>query len=405
MASVHKQKGKPHWFCSYSTGAGEDRKRHFKSTKMTNKKAAEEVCRAWEQTAKIGRVKDKLTPEVAREIVARGVADIFTAVNSETMPTASMRAWCKQWLDAKEIEAEPATTVRYGYALDHFLTFLGTKADRDIASIRPTDVARFRDEQAKLSRATANLGIKVLRAMFNQAFKQGLLTSNPAKVVDILKQRGESKRRAFTLDELRRVLDACKGSDWYGATLTSLYTGSRLSDTARLTWRAVDLQNNVLAFVAKKTGKRMLQPMAKPLAEYIASLPAGDDPDAPLFPNLVKLSTPHLSDGFRCVLVEAGMAEVREKNRPLDKDGKKIPGKGRNAARPVAELSFHSLRHSFVSILKSTGANEAVAMALAGHETKAVSQNYTHMDTASLRGAVDAMPDVTKAAKVTKGTR
>ena len=240
MASIHKQPGKPHWFCSYSTGTGVDRKRHFKSTKTADKKAALEICRAWEQTAKIGGA-GKLTPETAREIVARGVADIFTAINSETMPSASVRTWCRQWLDAKQIEAEPATTVRYGYALDHFLTFLGTKAERDIATIRPADVARFRDEQARLSRATANLGVKVLRACFNAAFKRGLLTSNPAGVVDILKQRGESKRRGFTLDELRRVLDKVRGSDWYGATLCSVYTGARLSDTARLTWRAVDL--------------------------------------------------------------------------------------------------------------------------------------------------------------------
>ncbi len=394
MASVHRQKGRPYWFGSYSTGTTPDLKWHFKSTKTKDKRAALEICRTWERTAQIGRT-GKLTPETAREIVARGVADIFTAVNSEAMPSASVRTWCQQWLDAKGIEAEPATVTRYGYALDHFMEFLGTRADRDIASIRAIDVTRFRDAQARLSRATANLGVKVLRACFNGAVKQGLLTSNPAKVVDVLKQRGESKRRGFTLDELRRVLDAAKGSDWYGATLTSLYTGARLSDTARLTWRAVDLQNNTLAFVAKKTGKRMLVPLAKPLADHLENLPAGDDPNAPLFPSLVKVSVPHLSDGFRDVLVSAGMAEVREKNRPLDKDGKPIPGKGRNAARPVAELSFHSLRHSFVSILKSTGANEAVAMALAGHATKAVSQNYTHLDTATLRGAVAKMPDVT----------
>jgi integrase len=326
--------------------------------------------------------------------VARGVADIFTAVNSETMPSASLRAWCRQWLDAKQIEAEPSTVQRYTYAVDQFLAFLGAKAERDIASVRSTDVARFRDEQARvLSRNTANLGVKVLRACFNAAFKHGLLTSNPAAVVDKLKQRGECKRRAFTLAELRRVLDAAKGSDWYGATLTSLYTGARLSDMARLTWRAVDLQQNTVAFVAKKTGKRMLVPLAKPLAEHFASLPSTDDPNAPLFPSLAKLRVSQLSDGFRSVLVDAGMAEERSHE---------ATGKGRNTARPVAELSFHSLRHSFVSILKSTGANEAVAMALAGHETKAVSQNYTHLDTASLRGAVDAMPDVTKAATVKK---
>jgi integrase len=393
MASVHKQKGRPYWFGSYSTGTTPDLKWHFKSTKTKDKRAALEICRAWERTAKIGRA-GKLTPETAREIVARGVADIFTAVNSETMPSASLRAWCRQWLDAKQIEAEPSTVQRYTYAVDQFLAFLGAKAERDIASVRSTDVARFRDEQARvLSRNTANLGVKVLRACFNAAFKQGLLTSNPAKVVDMLKQRGESKRRAFTLAELRRVLDAAKGSDWYGATLTSLYTGARLSDMARLTWRAVDLQQNTVAFVAKKTGKRMLVPLAKPLAEHLASLPSTDNPDAPLFPSLAKLRVSQLSDGFRSVLVDAGMAEERNHE---------ATGKGRNVARPVAELSFHSLRHSFVSILKSTGANEAVAMALAGHETKAVSQNYTHLDTASLRGAVDAMPDVTKAATAKK---
>ena len=393
MASVHKQKGKPHWFCSYSTWDAEQSRmvRHFKSTKMTNKQAALEVCRAMEKTAKIGRT-GKLTPETAREIVSAAVADIFTAVNAETMPSATVKAWCRQWLDAKEIEAESSTVTRYGYALEHFLDFLGPRAERDIASIRPADVTRFRDEQARLSRATANLGVKVLRACFNAALKHGFLTSNPAKVVDVLKQRGESKRRAFTLPELRRVLAAAKGSDWYGATLTSLYTGARLSDTARLTWRAVDLQQDTLAFVAKKTGKRVLVPLAKPLSEFLSDLPSADDPDAPLFPSLVKLSVSHLSDGFREVLVSAGMAEPRSHE---------ATGKGRNAARPVAELSFHSLRHSFVSILKSTGANEAVAMALAGHETKAVSANYTHLDTATLRGAMDKLPDVTK----TKGAK
>lgn len=183
MASIHKQAGKPFWFCSYSTWSVEKSKwqRHFKSTKMKDKKAAWEVCRAWEQAAKIGRT-GKLTPEVAREVVARGVADIFVAVNSETMPSSSLRAWCRQWLDAKQIESEPSTVQRYNYALDQFMAFLGTKADRDIASIRSVDVLRFRDEQARnLSRNTANLGVKVLRACFNAALKQGLVTSNPAK--------------------------------------------------------------------------------------------------------------------------------------------------------------------------------------------------------------------------------
>ena len=96
---------------------------------------------------------------------------------------------------------------------------------------------------------------------------------------------------------------------------------------------------------------------------YLSGLHAPDDPDSPIFSKLSTKSASKLSEGFRSVLADAGLA------KPLSKHS---AGKGRDAAREVSELSFHSLRHSFVSILKSTGANEAVAMALAGHETRAI---------------------------------
>ena len=120
----------------------------------------------------------------------------------------------------------------------------------------------------------------------------------------------------------------------------------------------------------------------------VVFVPSADAPDAPIFPKLSTKSSARLSEGFRSVLADAGLAEP---------PNKRSTGKGRHAAREVNALTFHSLRHSFVSILKSTGANEAVAMALAGHETKAISQQYTHLDDATLRAAMDKMTDVTLA--------
>jgi hypothetical protein len=52
---------------------------------MTDEKTTAEACRAREQAAKVRRA-GKLMPETAREVVARGASDIFTAVDSETMP-------------------------------------------------------------------------------------------------------------------------------------------------------------------------------------------------------------------------------------------------------------------------------------------------------------------------------
>jgi integrase len=388
MASIHKQPGKPHWFCSFSTWDAERQgwKRHFKSTGTADKKEAERVCGAWSKAARAGRA-GKLTPESAREIIAAGVADVFLGANRERMPSRSVRDWCSAWLETKKVEAAPTTVSRYEGILTRFKAHLGKKAERDIASLTAADIGGFRDSLAKeLSRNSANLAVKTLRVCLRSALKQGLVTSNPAALVDRLKDRGESRRRPFTLPEIRRVLKAADGSEWFGLTLFGLYTGARLSDVVGLTWRGADLVNERLSFVAKKTGRRMSVPLAKPLVDYLTEQPTPDDPNALLFPTLGSKRTSNLSEGFRAVLADAGLAT------PPNKHSK---GKGRHAARDVSELSFHSLRHSFVSILKATGANEAVAMALAGHETRAVSQHYTTLDEGTLRVAMGKLPDVT----------
>ena len=392
MASIHKQPGKPFYFCAFSTWDAEHEqwRRHFKSTGTGNKKEADEICRTWTQAAQAGR-KGRLTPDSAREIIARGVADVFAAANRENLPSRSVRDWCSAWLQAKRLESAPTTASRYEGIVARFTEHLGKKADRDIAGLSVADVGGFRDALARdLSRNSANLAVKTLRVCLGSAFKQGLVTSNPASKVDKLKARGESHRRPFTLKEIERTLKTAHGSEWYGMVLLGMYLGARLTDCARLTWRSVDLAGERISFVAKKTGSRLSVPMAKPLVDFLSELPAPDSPDAPIFAKLSTKSASKLSEGFRSVLADAGLAEP---------PNKRSTGKGRHAAREVSELSFHCLRHAFVSILKATGASEAVAMALAGHENKAISQHYTTLDESVLRAAVDKMPDVTKAGR------
>ena len=54
-----------------------------------------------------------------------------------------------------------------------------------------------------------------------------------------------------------------------------------------------------------KTGQRMILPLAKPLTDYLATLPAVDHPDAPLFPQASASggSTGTQSNRFRDILV------------------------------------------------------------------------------------------------------
>src|SRR5262249_15059556 len=138
-----------------------------------------------------------------------------------------------------------------------------------------SDITRFRDREGKeLARSTANLSLKILRVCFGEAVRQGLLTINPAVRVKLLKSSKESKRRPFTLSEIKRVLKAC-GDDqqWRSLVLLGLYLGQRLGDLQKLTWRAANLESDEIAFTARKTDRRVVLPLVQPLSDYLASLP------------------------------------------------------------------------------------------------------------------------------------
>ncbi|MFA5192212.1 MAG: tyrosine-type recombinase/integrase [Verrucomicrobiia bacterium] len=387
MASIHRQPNRPCWFCAFIDSDGT---RRFKSTKTGNRKQALRICQAWEQAAERGKA-GKLSPEEARDVIARGVADLFVAANQEEMPSDTIRNWCNSWLKAKEIETGEHTFVRYKGLMDRFLKFLDTKADKNLAMLRSSEVAAFRDQLVKdLSKSSANLAVTVLRACLATAVKRGMITSNFALSVDKLKVRGESKRRPFTTAELKRVLNACGDSEWKGMVLFAIYTGQRLGDLSRLTWRAVNLAENEIAFTTRKTGRRMVLPLAKPLQDYLSELPAPDDPDAPIFPMIAKaadIRVGTLSNQFYDILVEAGLAEPRKHRKTAE---------GRDAARPVSEISFHSLRHTATTFLKAAGVSDALAREIIGHDSEAVSRGYTHLSTADLRKAIDKLPDLSK---------
>jgi integrase len=234
------------------------------------------------------------------------------------------------------------------------------------------------------------LSVKVLGICLGEAVRQGLLAVNPAVRVKLLKSTAESKRRAFTLAEIKRILRACgDDTEWRGLVLFGLYLGQRLGDLARLTWRAIDLDTGEVAFSTRKTGRRIVLPLVQPLADYLSSLAAVDNPNAFIFPRAASAKrTASLSNQFRDILVAAGLVEPRPR-------GHKSTGKGRNQAREASEISFHSLRHSAVTMLKAAGVSDFMAREIVGHESAAVSRQYTHLTTDHKRAAMRRLPDVT----------
>lgn len=145
-----------------------------------------------------------------------------------------------------------------------------------------------------------------------------------------------------------------------------------------------------------KTGRRQILPIAQPVMDYLENLPSADKPDQPLYPEAHSARQRSqyggtLSNQFYQVLVAAGLA-VKRTHESKEK--------GRGTKRVLNALSFHCLRHTATSLLKNAGVSDVVARDIIGHESEAVSRNYTHIDMDTKRKAINAMPDVFALIKV-----
>ncbi|NBV23235.1 MAG: site-specific integrase [Proteobacteria bacterium] len=403
MSSVHRSEGKPCLFCAYYDPEGY---RRFRSTGTGSRALATIVCNAIDRASRLAK-DGKLSPEKAQRVIRetrttiaensqhgplladaaektlRPIVEEFVRMAGGELTSYTVKLWLETWLAGKT-DASKATLIEYRRIVDLFIKFLGTRADRPLSAVQPVQVERFKAHLAgRVGPSTVNKAVKVLKGAFGSAVDKRQLEFSPAEHVEF-NATESSQRRAFTLPEIKTLL-AAADDDWRTMILLGLYTGQRLQDCARLTWREVDLVQSVVSLRTQKTGREQVIPLAEPLARHLATL-AGDDPDAPLCPALRGTASSRLSALFHRLMVKAGLAEAR------NHEGK---GKGRDAARAVNTTSFHSLRHSATSLMKSAGVSDSVTMDIIGHETAAVSRSYTKIADGAKRDAVNKLPDVT----------
>src|SRR5262249_2791410 len=111
----------------------------------------------------------------------------------------------------------------------------------------------------------------------------GFIQDDPSEFVGVVKREKTQGRRAFTIEELKAI-QSVADEEWRSLIRFGFYTAQRLSDLALLTWDNIDLQRNEICFVAGKTSKTMLLPIAEPLRQHLLAMPGSDDPKAPVHP-------------------------------------------------------------------------------------------------------------------------
>jgi integrase len=379
MASIWKHPKSRYWTACFRDVNGHQRRA---STRETNRKRAQRIADEYEKASR-----SKRTLKQVQTVLDR----LHEELSGERIVRATVRSRVATWLETKKPETAPATLYFYRNSLGKFLDFPGPRADHPITEVTKQDVIAFRNwVSTQVSAKTTNHGLRAVKSFFKSAREDDVIPEDPAaSVKGVQKEATTSKKRAFTLDELRAVLDVAD-PEWKSMILFGLYTGQRLADVATVRWSNVDLVKSEIRLTTRKTDKVMILPIAAPLRRYLEGVPSTDDGDAPLHPRafavVERLSkSGGLSGQFIDLLAQAGIREKR---------AHRSRGIGRSAQRQAAGLSFHSLRRTATTLLHEAGVPAAVVQSLIGHDSEEVHQLYVAVGKEAMASAAATLPDL-----------
>jgi len=344
-----------------------------------------QVCMAWSNAAAQARDRN-LTAVQARKVLA----EMVKHSTGESLTTYTLESWVKEWLTNKTASASKATMLRYKQVVRDFMECIGSRAKAPITSITSGDILRFRDHLREGGRAvsTVNLNIKkVLSVPFEAARKGGIISVNPVFGVDPLKEEGQRKKlrsikEPFAAGEVAALVHHAKG-EWKGAIILGATTGLRLGDVVSLKWENIDRKAGFMTVETIKTGEELTPPIHADFEAYLNEQDEGIG-KAPVFPTLITRKIngrAGLSRQFRAIMETAKIKE------------KAIASTG-EAGRTRFSKGFHSLRHSFASVLANKNVSAEVRQRLTGHKDEATHQGYTDIELKTRKAAVKKIPSV-----------
>jgi len=383
MPSVHKDyRGKtPFWIGAYVDEFGRRRKQ---STKTEDKREAKTIVEGWQRAADLART-GRLTESKAREVVN----DILERTGKKRIYAPTVRVYLEDWLKKEKGTVSENAYGKKKLAVRLFLESLAGRAMLPIEDITESDIVGFRNNllhEGRRARTVNSLVRDILSKAFRDAQKTGLIRLNPLAGLKSIRSDPQVEKGTFSPDQIRRLIDAAE-RDWKGAILAGFFTGARLSDLANLQWKNVDLAERTITFSQRKTDAIVKIPLHPDLENHFLEMPSQDRGENPVFPDLAGRRTSGrkgLSRDFSRIMKKAAIISGQ------------LRARAKGVSRAVNALSFHSLRHSFNSVLVNAGVPQELRMKLTGHSSADMNAIYSHHELATIRAAIDHLPRISQ---------
>jgi integrase len=351
---------------------------------------------------KIGRHGSPWTPETARDDARRVLGEVVTggdpaADRQNGRDATTVAELCDAYLDdaaagrvltrGKNPKKASTLAVDKGRVDRHIKPLLGGFA---VAAVTRDDVDRFLHDvaegrtggKAKTAkkrglarvsggRTAATRAVGLLGGIFTYAVRKKLRPDNP--VHGVIRFADRKRERRLSDDEYAALgaalRKAAAGGIWpaaIGAARFLTLTGWRSGEALSLCWTEVDLARRTARLTDTKTG-RSIRPLPHAACDVLKSMPRTAD-----------RTFPASRGGADTVL-----------------SFKKFWPRIAQLGGLPADITPHTLRHSFMSLAADLGFSEPTIAALVGHKGRSVTSRYLHSADAVLLAAADAVANRT----------
>ena len=344
MAKVRKSRGK--WVIDYLDATG---KRHVEVS-GSNKKEAERKLRHVLNQIEAGQYRPDGKKKMFKE-------------------------YAEEWVEQKKADLKHNTWITYKGQTKRYLldADLGL-ANRKLATIDRPAVMNFKTKLMKnhthLSNRTINATLILLGSILQSALMDGFITVNAARLVKKLPLE-HREMEILTTEEIRKVLDTAKKSDWdlYVMIYLLVMTGMRRGEMFALDWKSINFTEATLVVRRSFTSSRFQDPKTKQSRRSVN-----------LSPSVIKVLKEHRlkrgnPDGTM-LLFDRGNGFPKDPDNLTKNSWPQLL----RAAGVRESVRLHDLRHTFCSLLLAQGASPKYIQSQLGHSSIMVTMDrYGHL--------------------------
>lgn len=285
------------------------------------------------------------------------------------------------WLIREYIEntpVTPKTRQNYLYVLEkHIEPYFGT---RIFSELTANDFSIYYKDKVENGELSPNSVIKhhqIIHAAYEYAISGELMDRNPA-------DRARKPRRikmdpdAYNLEDYQRLFEAAKETKIFTEIVLAMVYGLRRSELLGLRWSCINWVKRTLEVslsvtrvnnkwffneAMKTNGSKRWLPISEPVILFLKGIYDKQEKNKELLGDFYN----HEFDDFICV---DSLGNLITPDYITHTFTKLVRSNG------LPKLTFHGLRHSFISILIDAGYNPKAVQAASGHDVITTTMNY-----------------------------